>query len=81
MRDALEAFYQEMQKNVTGDVRAELNPGRVVATGARSVYSLYQQDLATFGEDVVYNQKDAEGFIRLFGLPLKVVGMVKRKTK
>jgi argininosuccinate synthase len=59
----------------------ELNPGRATATGIRSSYSLYQQDLATFGEDEVYNQKDAEGFIRLFGLPLKVVGTVKRKNK
>ena len=81
LRDALEAYFREMQKNVTGDVRVELNPGRAVATGARSPYSLYQQDLATFGEDAVYNQKDAEGFIRLFGLPLKVVGAVKRKNK
>lgn len=81
LRDALEAYYREMQKTVTGDVRVELNPGRVAATGARSPYSLYQQDLATFGEDAVYNQKDAEGFIRLFGLPLKVVGRVKRKIK
>lgn len=81
LRDSLEAFFEQAQKNVTGDVRVELNPGRVVATGIRSPYSLYQQDLATFGEDAVYNQKDAEGFIRLFGLPMKVVGMVKRKNK
>jgi argininosuccinate synthase len=70
-----------MQKNVTGEVRVELNPGRVTATGIRSPYSLYQQDLATFGEDAVYDQKDAEGFIRLYGLPMKVVGMVKRNKK
>lgn len=81
LRDSLEAFFEKAQKNVTGDVRVELNPGRVVATGARSPYSLYQQDLATFGEDAVYNQKDAEGFIRLFGLPMKVAGMIKRKNK
>jgi argininosuccinate synthase len=81
LRESLESFFNEMQKNVTGDVRVELNPGRVTATGMKSPYSLYQQDLATFGEDEVYNQKDAEGFIRLFGLPLKVVGAVKRKTK
>jgi argininosuccinate synthase len=77
----LEAYFAQMQKDVTGDVRVELNPGRVTATGIRSPYSLYQQDLATFGEDEVYNQKDAEGFIRLFGLPLKVVGKVRRKGK
>lgn len=81
LRDSMEAYFKEMQKNVTGDVRVELNPGRAVATGARSPYSLYQQDLATFGQDEVYNQKDAEGFIRLFGLPMKVVGAVKRKKK
>ena len=81
LRDSLEAFFEQAQASVTGDVRVELNPGRVVATGVRSPYSLYQQDLATFGEDAVYNQKDAEGFIRLFGLPMKVVGMVKRKKK
>ncbi len=81
LRDSLEAFFATAQKHVTGDVRVELNPGRVTATGIRSRYSLYQQDLATFGEDVVYNQKDAEGFIRLFGLPMKVVGMVKRNKK
>ena len=81
LRESIEAFFTEAQKNVTGDVRVELNPGRVAATGIRSPYSLYQEDLATFGEDEVYNQKDAEGFIRLFGLPMKVVGSVKRKTK
>ena len=81
LRDSLEAFFEQAQKNVTGDVRVELNPGRVTATGVRSPYSLYQMDLATFGQDAVYNQKDAEGFIRLFGLPMKVVGMVKRKQK
>jgi argininosuccinate synthase len=81
LRDSIEAYFGEMQKNVTGDVRVELNPGRVMATGVRSPYSLYQMDLATFGEDEVYDQKDAEGFIRLFGLPMKVVGTVKRKNK
>jgi argininosuccinate synthase len=81
LREGLEAFFDETQKNVTGDVRLELNPGRVIATGIRSPFSLYQQDLATFGEDEVYDQKDAEGFIKLFGLPLKVVGMVKRGKK
>jgi argininosuccinate synthase len=81
LRDNLEAYFREMQKNVTGDVRVELNPGRVSATGVRSPFSLYREDLATFGEDAVYDQKDAEGFIRLFGLPMKVVGMVGRKKK
>jgi argininosuccinate synthase len=81
LRDAIEAYFQTMQKNVTGDVRVELNPGRVTATGVRSPHSLYRMDLATFGEDEVYDQKDAEGFIRLFGLPMKVVGSVERKRR
>lgn len=81
LRESIEAFFAEAQKNVTGDVRVELNPGRVTATGIRSPYSLYQEDLATFNEDEIYNQKDAEGFIRLFGLPMKVVGSIKRKAK
>ena len=82
LRDSLEAFFNQAQIQVTGDARIELNPGRVTATGIRSRYSLYQQaGPATFGEDSVYNQKDAEGFIRLFGLPLKVVGLVKRINK
>jgi len=79
LRESMDAYFEEMQKPVTGDVRVELNPGRVVATGVKSPYSLYKMDLATFGEDQVYDQKDAEGFIRLFGLPMKVVGSVRRK--
>lgn len=81
LRESMDAYFNEMQKPVTGEVRVELNPGRVVATGVRSPYSLYKMDLATFGADEVYDQKDAEGFIRLFGLPMKVVGAVRRKSK
>ena len=80
LRDSLEAYFNEMQKNVTGEVRVELNPG---GDGHRHPvpYSLYQQDLATFGEDEVYNQKDAEGFIRLVRIALEGGGKVKRKRK
>jgi len=80
-RESVEAFFAEMQKNVTGDVRVTLTPGIVTATGARSPHSLYQEDLATFGVDAVYDQKDAKGFITLFGLPMKVAGAVKRRAK
>jgi len=79
LRESMDAYFNEMQKPVTGEVRVELNPGRVAATGVRSPFSLYKMDLATFGADEVYDQKDAEGFIRLFGLPMKVVGAVRRK--
>jgi argininosuccinate synthase len=81
VREAVEAFFNEMQKNVTGDVRVSLTPGAVTATGARSPNSLYQEALATFGEDAVYDPKDAKGFIKLFGLPVKVAGAVKRHQR
>ena len=81
VREAMEAFFDNMQNTVTGDVRVTLTPGIVTATGARSPYSLYQVDLATFGADAVYDQKDAKGFIKLFGLPMQVVGAVRRGKK
>jgi argininosuccinate synthase len=57
-------------------VRLKLYKGNVTLVGRRSPYSLYREDFATFGEDDVYNQADAEGFIKLFGLPMKVSGMI-----
>ncbi|MBI2607116.1 MAG: argininosuccinate synthase [Deltaproteobacteria bacterium] len=76
LRRAIDAFFDEHQQNVTGEARVRLTPGVVQTVGVRSRYSLYSADLATFERDEVYNQKDAEGFIRLFGLPLKVAGAV-----
>jgi argininosuccinate synthase len=81
LRLALDAFYDKVNETVTGEVRMRLTPGVVQAVGSRSPFSLYQESLATFGRDEVYNQKDAEGFIRLFGLPMKVVGAIKKKKK
>ena len=72
LRQALDAFVRETQKLMTGQVRLKLYKGNVILVGRRSPYSLYREDFATFGEDDVYNQADAEGFIKLFGLPLKV---------
>ena len=72
LRDALDAFVERTQVPVTGDVRLKLYKGSCLAVGRRSPYSLYQEDLATFGADEVYRQADAEGFIRLFGLGQKV---------
>jgi len=57
---------------VTGNVRVRLYKGSVIAVGRRSPQSLYNPELATFGEDAVYDQRDAGGFIRLWGLPAKV---------
>ncbi|MDQ3614149.1 MAG: argininosuccinate synthase, partial [Chloroflexota bacterium] len=71
-KDALDAFVDKSQEVVTGDVRLKLYKGSCDAVGMKSPYSLYQENLATFGADDVYHQADAEGFIRLFGLGQKV---------
>lgn len=57
---------------MTGEVRLKLYKGNILVAGRRSPFSLYREDFATFGQEDVYNQTDAQGFIRLFGLPLKV---------
>jgi argininosuccinate synthase len=72
LRIALSAFVDSTQKHVTGKVRMKLYKGNIGSAGTESPYSLFSAELCTFGEDAVYNQKDAEGFINLFGLPLKV---------
>jgi argininosuccinate synthase len=72
LREALDAFMDVTQKNVTGEVRLDLYKGNVILTGRRSPKSLYREDYASFGQMDIYNQKDAEGFIHLFGLPNKV---------
>lgn len=72
LREALAAFVDSTQGPVTGEVRLKLYKGNVVPVGRRSSFSLYREDFATFGKEDVYDQSDAEGFIRLFGLPLKV---------
>jgi argininosuccinate synthase len=76
LREALDAFVRVTQQSMTGQVRFKLYKGNVILVGRRSPYSLYREDFATFGEDDVYNQADAEGFIKLFGLPLKVNAML-----
>ncbi|MCC7355694.1 MAG: argininosuccinate synthase [Anaerolineae bacterium] len=81
LRDALDAFVRATQSTVTGSVRLKLYKGNVILVGRKSPYSLYREDYATFGEDQVYNQQDAEGFIKLFGLPLKVRALVNIEGK
>lgn len=76
VRQALDAFVQKTQEKVTGTVRLKLYKGNIMIEGRKSPYSLYREDYATFGEDDVYNQQDAEGFINLFGLPLKVKALI-----
>ena len=71
LREALDAFVNETQKTVTGTVRMKLYKGNIYSAGVKSPYSLYSQEYVTFGEDEVYNQADATGFINLFGLSIK----------
>lgn len=81
LREALSAFVDVTQKNVTGKVKLKLYKGNITPAGSESPYSLFSEELCTFGKDDVYNQKDAEGFINLFGLPLKVQAIMNQKTK
>jgi argininosuccinate synthase len=79
LREAIDAFVDKTQENVTGEVKLKLYKGNIVNAGTTSPYSLYSEEVATFGVDQVYNQKDSEGFINLFGLPLKVKAMLDKK--
>jgi argininosuccinate synthase len=76
LRESLDAFVNVTQRTVTGDVRMQLYKGNVIVNGRRSPYSLYREDYASFGMSDIYNQKDAEGFIHLFGLPNKVEALL-----
>ncbi|MBO5925486.1 MAG: argininosuccinate synthase [Clostridia bacterium] len=76
LREALSAFVDKTQENVTGKVRLKLYKGNMINAGVWSDYSLYSEQIATFGESD-YNQKDAEGFINLYGLPIQVQAMVR----
>ena len=80
LREALSAFVAKTQETVTGDVKLRIYKGNVTSAGISSPYSLYSEDIATFSDDGgAYSQKDAEGFINLFGLPLKVKAMLDAK--
>ena len=81
LREAMAAFVDSTQETVTGTVRLKLYKGNCLPAGCKSPYSLYSEEFATFGEDEVYNQKDSEGFINLFGLPLKVRALMMENLK
>ncbi len=72
LREALSAFVDSTQETVTGDVKFKLYKGNIIDAGVTSPYSLYDEEIATFDEDEVYDQNDSAGFINLFGLPIKV---------
>lgn len=78
-RKALSAFFDVSQEFVTGSVKLKLYKGNIILKGLDSDYSLYSEEFSTFDEDEVYNQKDAEGFINLFGLPLKIEALLRNK--
>lgn len=71
LREAMDAFVDKTQETVTGDVKLKLYKGNIINAGVTSPYTLYSEDFASFGEDDVYDQTDAKGFINLFGLPIK----------
>ena len=77
-KSALDAFVDSTQTSVTGTVRVKLYKGNIVPAGVTADQSLYMHDLASFSDTELYDQKDATGFIRVFGLPMKVNGMVNR---
>ena len=79
LREALTAFVDKTQERVTGDVKLKLYKGNIINAGVTSPYTLYDEEVATFDEDEVYNQADAAGFINLFGLPIKVRAQLDKK--
>jgi argininosuccinate synthase len=81
LKEAMDAFIDNTQERVCGSVKLKLYKGNIITIGRKSPYSLYQEKLATFGADEVYNQKDAEGFINLFGLPMKVQATLGQSLK
>ena len=81
LREALSAFVDKTQETVTGTVKLKLYKGNIINSGVTSPYSLYSEQTASFGEDDDYNQEDAQGFINLYGLPIKVKAKSKEQEK
>ena len=79
LREAFDAFVDKTQETVTGDVKLRIYKGNVMSAGITSPYSLYSEDIATFGEDHCYDQTDSAGFINLFGLPIKIKALLDEK--
>jgi argininosuccinate synthase len=81
VREALSAFVDKTQETVTGDVKLKLYKGNIIGAGVTSPYTLYDEEVATFDADEVYDQKDSAGFINLFGLPIKVKAQLDARRK
>ncbi len=80
LRHALQAFVDQTQRAVTGEVRVRLSAGRAIVTGRRSPYSLYDDGLATYSDGDTFDRAAAEGFLKLYGLPYRTWGAVQRRT-
>jgi argininosuccinate synthase len=80
LKKSIDAFIDETQKYVTGTIKLKLYKGNITPIARKSEYSLYSEKFATFGKDEIYNQKDAEGFINLWGLPIKIQAMMKKNS-
>ena len=81
LREALQAFIESTQERVTGEVKFKLYKGNIIKAGTTSPYSLYSEELASFTTGDLYDHKDAEGFIHLFGLSMKVRAMLDQKRE
>lgn len=81
LREAIDAFVDSTQNQLTGTVKIKLFKGNAIAIASKSKYSLYSEEFATFSKDEVYNQEDAEGFINLFALPLKIRAIHKQNLE
>ena len=81
LREAMTAFVDKTQETVTGDVRLKLYKGNIINAGVTSPYTLYDEEVATFDADEVYDQNDSAGFINLFGMPIKVRAKLEQKRK
>lgn len=81
LREAMSAFVDSTQETVTGDVKLKLYKGNIINAGVSSPYTLYDEEVATFDEDNVYDQADSAGFINLFGLPIKVKAVLDAKRE
>ena len=81
LREAIQAFVESTQEYVTGEVKFKLYKGNIIKAGTTSPYSLYSESLASFTTGDLYDHHDAEGFITLFGLPLKVRAMKMQELK
>ena len=79
LREALDAFVESTQENVTGTVKLKLYKGNIMVAAIDTPYALYDEGISSFGTSELYNQKDADGFIKLFGLPSKISALINNK--